>query len=445
MREYGRVATRFWTDPAVLRLSGEAKLAALYCLTGPQSNLIGCYRLTPAHLVADAVCPYDSAEAVLAELEACGFIDRDQETGLIRLRAWFRYNPITNASMGKGAIRAVMQCQPSPLLAAVVADLAKFGQYMPTGWRDQCPQACSQTSGDASTHGCTHGCHQPCPHGSGHTETETETERKRGGTLGCQSTAAPPADAPVPPPDACGEGGEACHGPAKKRPRTPAEPPGPLEVPATAAQLETLAAMAAERGTTLAREASAAGLPAPIRKRDVTGLRQRLEALPRLKPDQPAGGRAVLWSDIRQLLDANEPGQVVELLRELPEGTVRGELWRKVERHGLERLPRGVDPQAVLDAAGVESVREDLPKVWAVIQAIRAGDRSMLPAEWPDTPEGEQARLLAPKIAWHIENHGNGNRPELRDRLSRLGRTGDHLGVLAMAREMGLQLEGVTG
>lgn len=271
----------------------------------------------------------------------------------------------------------------------------------------------------------------------------TRNLEQEGGTQGCQPTAAPPAAAVSPPPEAFGEGGEACHGPARKRQRPPAETSGPLDAPATAAQLETLAAMAAERGTTLAREATAAGVPAPIRKRDVTGLRHRLEALPRLKPDQPAGGRAVLWSDVRQLLDANEPAKVAELLDSLPvrftQWANRGELWRKVEQHCRDLLPRDVDLQALLDAAGVESVRQDLPRVWALVLAVRGGNRSMFPPDWPESAEGERARLLVPKIAWHIENHGNGNRPELRERLNRLAAARDSGGIGALADELGVE------
>lgn len=45
MREYGSVQTQFWPDLALQNLSTHAKLLAVYLLTGPHTNMLGCFRL----------------------------------------------------------------------------------------------------------------------------------------------------------------------------------------------------------------------------------------------------------------------------------------------------------------------------------------------------------------------------------------------------------------
>ena len=43
MRDYSRVHTAFWTSEDVRRLSEDGRTLALYLLTGPHSNMIGCF------------------------------------------------------------------------------------------------------------------------------------------------------------------------------------------------------------------------------------------------------------------------------------------------------------------------------------------------------------------------------------------------------------------
>ena len=45
MREYGQVQSAFWQSIDVQSWSDEGKLLALYLLTGPHANGIGCFRL----------------------------------------------------------------------------------------------------------------------------------------------------------------------------------------------------------------------------------------------------------------------------------------------------------------------------------------------------------------------------------------------------------------
>lgn len=223
----------------------------------------------------------------------------------------------------------------------------------------------------------------------------------------------------IPPPVLAAAPSEGLGGRARKRQRpecpelaTPREsgPQGhdPLDEPATGRQLATLAAMAVERGTTLPGLASQAGLQ-QVRKRDVTALRARLEAMPKLPAEQLVGGKPVIWPDLCRLLLAGEAEAVSEQLASLPASQHRSDLWRRVETLCRERLPANVDPGALLNALGLEHCREDLPRLWAAVESIRAGDRSLLPQPPPDSADWCRAEQATPRLCWVIEHCGNGS------------------------------------
>jgi uncharacterized phage protein (TIGR02220 family) len=181
LREYGRIPTTFWIDERILPLDGTAKLVACYLLSGSQTNIIGCMRVTPSHIEADGVCSAATGRDALRKLAACGFIEYDSATHLVRIVGWFDHNPISNESSGKGAVRAFTQCPKSPLLANVMKDLTEFAEKMPEGWIDRCG------------HRCRHWCVDRCVATETDTDTETETETDRPSGAGSETSSSPVA------------------------------------------------------------------------------------------------------------------------------------------------------------------------------------------------------------------------------------------------------------
>ena len=53
MRDYGKVFSTFWTSDSTRGMSDDAKVLALYLLTGPHSNIIGCFRLPDGYVSED--------------------------------------------------------------------------------------------------------------------------------------------------------------------------------------------------------------------------------------------------------------------------------------------------------------------------------------------------------------------------------------------------------
>lgn len=53
MRVYGSVQTCFWENTDNQELSDQAKLLAIYLLTGPHSNMVGAFRLPDGYITED--------------------------------------------------------------------------------------------------------------------------------------------------------------------------------------------------------------------------------------------------------------------------------------------------------------------------------------------------------------------------------------------------------
>lgn len=114
MREYGRVRTSFWTDDKMPSASTEAKLLALYLLTGPHSNMIGCYRLPKGYVTADLGWSDETVSKGFSELFRNGFAERDETTGWTFIRHFLRHNTIENPNVGKKAA-AMVETVPGSL------------------------------------------------------------------------------------------------------------------------------------------------------------------------------------------------------------------------------------------------------------------------------------------------------------------------------------------
>lgn len=99
MREYGQVQCSFWTDPDVQGLSDSSTLLAVYLLTGPHSNGIGCYRLPDGYIQADLGWSPETINESFSELLEAGFAYRCQDTGFVVIPKFLRWNRIANGNV----------------------------------------------------------------------------------------------------------------------------------------------------------------------------------------------------------------------------------------------------------------------------------------------------------------------------------------------------------
>jgi hypothetical protein len=105
---YGKVKDTFWTDDKIIGLSDAPKLLALYLLSGPHRNAIGCMRLPLGYIWEDLGWSEEGAAEALQCLSSIGFITRDEATGWTLVNNVLKHDPIKQDKAGIGAAKLAM-------------------------------------------------------------------------------------------------------------------------------------------------------------------------------------------------------------------------------------------------------------------------------------------------------------------------------------------------
>ena len=113
MRDYGVVRVRFWSWAKRKKLSIEARDLALYLLTSPHGNSLGCFRLPMAYLCDDLDANAKAVSKSLDELKSVGFLEREEEDGWTWIRDFLEHNPIPNSNVGKAIGKLLEQIPQS--------------------------------------------------------------------------------------------------------------------------------------------------------------------------------------------------------------------------------------------------------------------------------------------------------------------------------------------
>jgi hypothetical protein len=116
MREYGSVQTQFWSDLAYQNLSTHAKLLAIYLLTGPHTNMLGCFRLPTGYVAEDLKWDAETICNTFKELTQIGFLIRDTESNWVLITNFLAWNPIENPNQGKSLKKLSNQVPPQSMV-----------------------------------------------------------------------------------------------------------------------------------------------------------------------------------------------------------------------------------------------------------------------------------------------------------------------------------------
>lgn len=103
-RSYNIVRPRFWAWAKEKELSAAARELALYCLTSPHTNGIGCFRLPIAYIAEDMGTVPVTVRKTVSELSKIGFLHHDGSTGWLFIPGFLDHNPIANINVGKSLI-----------------------------------------------------------------------------------------------------------------------------------------------------------------------------------------------------------------------------------------------------------------------------------------------------------------------------------------------------
>ncbi|MBY0241830.1 MAG: hypothetical protein K2X55_21210 [Burkholderiaceae bacterium] len=132
MRDYGKVYTAFWTSEDVQSMTEDERTLALYLLTCPHGNMLGCFRLPNAYASDDLKWTPERVSKGFAGLVAKGYIDRCERSHWVLIRRYLKWNQFENPNVGKAAGKLFGAISPPvSLKAALVAALREFTTTFP--------------------------------------------------------------------------------------------------------------------------------------------------------------------------------------------------------------------------------------------------------------------------------------------------------------------------
>lgn len=82
------------------RVSDDARLLALYLLTGQHTNMIGCFRLPDGYVSEDLAWTPERVSKGFDELSANGFATRDSSSKWVLIRNFLTWNSVENPNQG---------------------------------------------------------------------------------------------------------------------------------------------------------------------------------------------------------------------------------------------------------------------------------------------------------------------------------------------------------
>jgi uncharacterized phage protein (TIGR02220 family) len=135
MRIYGSVQIAFWENSDIQKLSDQSKLLAIYLLTGPHSNMLGCFRLPDGYITEDLKWEIQHTKNSFQRLSEIDFLTRDRNSSWVTIHDFLKWNPIQNPRQGIG-IQKLFDVVPthSMVLKPLVNSLKIYGKYLDKGF-----------------------------------------------------------------------------------------------------------------------------------------------------------------------------------------------------------------------------------------------------------------------------------------------------------------------
>jgi len=116
---YGAIDHRIWTSFSIKQLSDNCKLAFVYILTSPHSNMIGFYYLPIPYMAHDLGWTIDTTKKHLLRLceESTGPLVRyDFDAEVVLVPRYLRYNPLATGNRQTGAISRLLELPSTSLV-----------------------------------------------------------------------------------------------------------------------------------------------------------------------------------------------------------------------------------------------------------------------------------------------------------------------------------------
>ena len=138
MRDYGLVYSSFWQSPDIRALPEDARALALYLLTTPHGNLIGCFRLPDAYAAEDLQWPFERVSEGFRKLSDNAFLSRDEGTKWVIIGKFLKWNKFGNPNVAKAAHKAFDQVPACSVKSLLAKALLEFGAHLSPEFRKGC-------------------------------------------------------------------------------------------------------------------------------------------------------------------------------------------------------------------------------------------------------------------------------------------------------------------
>lgn len=130
MRDYGKVYTAFWTSEDVRALTEDGRTLALYLLTCPHGNMIGCFRLTDAYAADDLSWNIERVSKGFEDIVLKGYAYRCNRTFWVVINRYLKWNQFENPNVGKAAGKLFETITPPNDVKALLVKALR--EYSPT-------------------------------------------------------------------------------------------------------------------------------------------------------------------------------------------------------------------------------------------------------------------------------------------------------------------------
>lgn len=154
---YHRVSPKFWTTAQTEAWSEDARMLALYILTGPHRTTEGLFRLPKSYICEDLDWPSERLTEPFQELVSRGFIEYDEPSRWLLIVNALKWQTIENDNQAKGAAKRLAECPTSPLTCRFRELAEEHGERLlkqlpdAFGQRYGNPQALTQAQAQAPT------------------------------------------------------------------------------------------------------------------------------------------------------------------------------------------------------------------------------------------------------------------------------------------------------
>lgn len=149
MRNYGKVQSGFWQSRDFDACTDAGRLLALYLLTGPHTNGIGCFRLPDGYIMDDLGWDQETVSKGFFELERNGFAYRIDR--VVFIPNFLRWNAIENSNVAKARMEEFEALPTGEAKRRAGVALLEFCSFWTDAHRNRIETVCDTLSRESGT------------------------------------------------------------------------------------------------------------------------------------------------------------------------------------------------------------------------------------------------------------------------------------------------------